>query len=168
MTNPAIKELATTLLQMIGHAIDETIQKDILMSIGSWPVPQFQPDEFSSSFVDHDHGFEISFQAAMLLTHPRVSPDAKGRTPIIAGGFFYAGGKDEFSPFTGALPSGITWSDTVETMPKKLGEPKTTVRNKKTGGVRAYRWQIEPGITLESAFGSDGSLKHLYLGLDAS
>lgn len=163
MTDQAINSLAATLPSIIGRATDEPEVKTILSSIGSWPVPAFKADEFDSGHVDQARGFEIGFRAAMALEHPRVT--AKGRTPVVASGIFYAGGKDGISRFEGALPLGITWADSAETLPSKLGEASTTVRNKKTGGVKAYRWPADNGLEVEAVFQSDGSLAHVHLGL---
>ena len=46
----------------------------------------------------------------------------------------------------------------------KLGPPKFTINNKKTGALQAYRWAIE-GRMLSANFKSDGSIGHVFVGV---
>src|SRR5688572_7571837 len=118
-------EDVATVLPLIGRGEDDGELKRFLTSVGSWPIPEFKADEHTSAHVDHERGFELQFRAAETLKHPRAA-GATGRKAVLFGTYLYAGGKFDYKRFTGALPKGVTWSDTVETLTAKLGEPTGT------------------------------------------
>jgi hypothetical protein len=158
-----LDDIAPSVTHLAGRTPDDPDLRNFLGSIGSWPLAAFPADEFDVYFEDHERGFSLSFRDAATLKHP-AAEGKPPRTAIFIGGFFYSQGKDGYQQFKGALPHGVSWSDTPQSLQGKLGVPKFVITNKKTGAVQAHRWEID-GLMLSANFKNDGSIGHVYVGV---
>ena len=158
-----VDDIAPTVIRLAGRTPDDPELRTFLSAIGSWPLAPFPADEFDVYFEDKVRGFSLSFQDAATLKHPAAA-GKPSRTPIFVGGFFYSQGKDGYQQFKGALPHGIAWAESPDSLAAKLGAPKFNITNKKTGNLQAYRWEID-GQMLSANFKNDGSIGHVYVGI---
>jgi hypothetical protein len=63
--------------------------------------------------------------------------------------------------FQRALPHGVTWSDTPDTLLDKVGPVKNNIVSKKTGALTAQRWLVD-GLLLGY---QDGVIEDVYIGV---
>lgn len=155
-----IEEFAKEVVRLSGRPAQDPELRKFLDAIQQWPLEPFPPDEFHVFAEDKALGYSLKFEDA-AVGEAKAYP---ARTPLLVGGFFYSQGKDGFQQFAGTLPFGVTWGDSPEQLVAKLGAPKFTINNKKTGAVQAYRWAVE-GCMLSTNFKNDGSIGHVFVGV---
>jgi len=150
----------------IGPALGKTPNdppvQSFLRSIGHWPLPELEEDEFDLNIEDEARGFSLAFEDGANLP-PSIEAKPAG-TLVLCGCFFYAEGADDYQQYGGPLPQGITWSDTPASLVAKLGPPKNEMRNKKTGELDAHRWALGEQRLLTASYNGD-ELENLYIGI---
>jgi hypothetical protein len=164
MTTSITSNLYNTIAPLFGRTPEDAELAAVLGPLGELPFQGLASDEFSRYVTKKADGFCFLFEDAETVRHPVAQGKAR-KTPVFTGCFFYPDGVDEYSQFTGSLPEGILWTDTAATLLSKLGTPKNEILNKKTGRVKAHRWN-KGNLLLTASYKADASsLHHLYIGI---
>lgn len=157
-----IDEVSASVLRLAGRTPDDSDLRAFLVALGAWPLDDFPADEYDVYFKDKARGFTLMFQDARTVKHP-MAAGKPSRTPLFVGCYFYTQGKDGYQLFQGALPHGVTWSDTPDTLLARLGPVKNNIVSKKTGALTAQRWLLD-GLLLTVGY-KNGVIEDVYIGI---
>lgn len=164
MSKSITNNLFLTIAPLFGRTPDDSELEEVLGALGHLPFCGFGVDDFSLYLPNKADGFCLLFEDADTVDHKLAKGKAR-RTPVFTGCFFYPEGIDEYSQFKGPLPEGIVWSDTSESILGKLGKPQNEIMNKKTGKLKAHRWNLG-AFLLTASYRKEGtSLHHVYVGI---
>ncbi len=143
-------------LECLGKPLSDLQTLETLKTIGvdspeSMQVPE---GEYSEYFISKPSGFSLIFSdEAMFLGKPHQQV---GDGPLyFSGVFFYAGGKDGYSSYTGELPLGITFNSSREQLIKLLGGPSWERQNSR-GGAGADRWDDKAKYRIHITYNGEG------------
>ena len=125
--------------RLLGRTPSDPELRKLLVSLGRWPLPEFESEEVSIYLEDQARGFCLVFDDSSSLEDPIAAGEQPG-TPIFVSAFFYAEGVDGYHAYAAPLPHGITWSDTASSLLSKMGPPKHEIKSKKTGLLSAHVW----------------------------
>ncbi len=81
-------------------------------------------------------GEECRFRHSWFSQGIRLTFDHESKLDFIS---LYAGGKDNYKPYQGELPMKLSFTDTIESVLKKLGQPAETISGS-TGGPGMGSW----------------------------
>lgn len=137
---PLVNDLYSVVDGLLGRPPEDAELQSFLEALGHWPLT-LGPEDILRYLAHQDRGFCLLFMDASGHPHP-VARGKPPRTPIFKGCFFYAEGVEECRAFAGALPNGITWSDTATTLLAKLGPPKNAIISRKRGVLTSHFWTM--------------------------
>jgi hypothetical protein len=157
-----IDDVSPSVQRLAGRTPDDQDLRAFLSALGAWPLDDFPADEYDVYFNDKTRGFSLMFEDAATVKHP-LAAGKKARTPLLVGCYFYTQGKDDYQQFKGALPHGVSWSDTPDTLLAKLGPAKNNIVSKKTGALTAHRWSLD-GLLLTVGY-KNGAIEDVYIGI---
>ena len=128
------------LLASLGKPItDDTVNKAFAEAhIDKEKIAPLPKGEFNTYLEEKSKGIAIVLTDAAMFLGQSNTPIGKG--PLyFSGVFLYAGGKEDYAPFTEQLPHNITFKDTRNVLIEKLGEPSWS-RRRNDGTLAADRW----------------------------
>jgi len=164
MTTSPLGDVYSAVDRLLGRTPDDAELQSFLSALGYWPLQVLGPEDFNLYLEDKARGFCLLFEDCSVVPHPLAAGKPAG-TLIFAGCFFYAEGVEGYHAYAGALPYGITWSDTASSIVAKLGPPKNEIKSKRTGVLMAHRWQAGQWLLTASYHAGGSSLEHLYVGI---
>lgn len=164
MRTSTTKDVFPQVEQLLGRTPDDMELETFLKSLGMWPLPSFEPEEFRIYLEDKERGFCLVFKDCSTVQHPSTV-GKPAETPVLACVFLYAEDVDGYHAYMGALPLGIIWSDTASLLVAKNGPPKQEIRNKTTGKLNAQRWPVGPWMLTVGYIGDGASIDRIDLGI---
>jgi len=141
VTRSFIIDILTTSERLLGRSADDSELQSFLNTLNMWPLSPFGTDEFRIYAEDKDRGICLLFKDSATIKHQVAANKIPG-TPIFSSIFFYADGVEGYHAYSGQLPLGINWIDTVSRLVSRLGAPQHEIRNNKTGQLRAQKWPL--------------------------
>lgn len=147
----AMDRFTATLTGVLGRPVGDAALREFLEALGHWPLPRFKSDESTLYVEDKPRGFCLLVRKA-------------AQAAVLDGCFCYAEGVDDYRAFAGALPLGITWSDSAASLVTRLGEPMHEIKNKKTGKLSSQFWRLTDTCEVSAVYVGGGErLKHVYV-----
>jgi hypothetical protein len=125
--------------RLLGRTPNDPELKEVLVGLAAWPLPEFDEDEISVYVENEPAGYDLEFRDSSTVDHPVAEGKSPG-TPVFVSAFFYNEGVEDYGQFKGALPNGISWSDTSNDLVRKLGKPKREFKNKADGKLNGHGW----------------------------
>lgn len=164
MNTSLLDDLYSAVDRLLGRTPDDAEMQAFLSALGHWPLQVLGPEDFNIYLEDEARGFCLLFEDCSVVPHP-LAASKPAETPIFTGCFFYAEGVEGYHAYAGALPYGITWSDTASSLVSKLGPPKNEMKSKRTGLLIAHRWPAGQWLLTARYSAGGSSLGHLYVGI---
>lgn len=160
----ALDTLYSDVEPLFGHTPEDPALESFLRSIGMWPVPPLGDEDLTVYVSDKKRGFSLLFDDSDRVNHPSAA-GKPSRSRLFVAVYFYAEGHEGYSAFPGKLPLGITWADTPDSLIKRLGQPESELKSKKTGALTAHWWPAKPYVLITGYRSGGTALRTVYLGI---
>ncbi len=135
-----IENFAQRIKLLLGESLKSRAVAGLLKELDVTEPPKTNPDTPTAYVSRKNLGFSLLFKEPAKITNPAYS-SLPGDVPILTGCFFYSDGHDGYTQFSGSLPGGLQFADTLEQLVGKLGEPLG--KREKNCRTVAEKWEID-------------------------